>query len=64
MTQTIKDKELAITMAFACYPRERAAILRVMEEQNLKSTFDVVRWFAAGNRAAEGDFRAPKRKSQ
>lgn len=64
MTQTSKNKELAITMAFACYPRERSAILRIMEEKNLKSTFDVVRWFAAGNRAAEGDFRAPKQKSQ
>lgn len=51
-------------MAFACYPHERNAIQRIMEEQNLKSTFDVVRWFAAGNRAAEGDFRAPKQKSQ
>ena len=64
MTQTTKNKPLAITMAFACYPHERNAIQRIMEEQNLKSTFDVVRWFAAGNRAAEGDFRAPKQKSQ
>lgn len=51
-------------MAFACYPHERAAILRIAEEQNLKSTFDVVRWLAAGNKPGENDFRAPKQKSQ
>ena len=51
-------------MAFACYPHERNAILRIMGEQNLKSTFDVVRLLASGHKPAEGDFRAPKKKSQ
>jgi hypothetical protein len=63
-TQNVGNKSLAITMAFACYPHERNAILRIMAEQNLKSTFDVVRLLASGHKPAEGDFRAPKKKSQ
>jgi hypothetical protein len=46
------------------YPRERAAILRLMRTLNLKSQFDVFRLLVAGNPLVrKGDFRAPTVKN-
>lgn len=61
-----ETKELAFPMTISLYPREKDALLRIMREQNLKSSFDVVRLFAAGSRkkgVRPEDFGAPKKKS-
>jgi hypothetical protein len=66
MPESKRGHTLAITSTFACYPHERAALLRIMSEQKLKSVFDVVRLLASESRSCgvqAGDFCPPKLKS-
>lgn len=66
MAEPTKGRTLAIPMAISVYPHERDALIRIMEDKQLKSVFDVVRLFAAESRAKyvrPDDFCLPKRKS-
>jgi hypothetical protein len=62
--QSLKESDVASGMPMSVYPRERAAILRLMRTLNLKSQFDVFRLLVAGNPLVrKGDFRAPTVKN-
>lgn len=64
LTQSLKNFNVASGMPMSVYPRERAAILRLMRTHNLKSQFDVFRLLIAGNpMVKKGDFRAPAVRS-
>jgi hypothetical protein len=58
--QSLKESNVASGMPMSVYPRERAAILRMMRTHKLKSQFDVFRLLAVGSpMVKKGEFRAP-----
>ncbi len=59
-----KFRTLAQPMTVSVYPHERDALLRIMAELRVKSTFDVVRVLAReSNRKHMDAFSPPKFKS-
>jgi hypothetical protein len=56
-----EKRSFAFAMTISVYPHEKEALIRIMREEGLKSTFDVVRKFSRDlNRR---DFEPPKKKN-
>lgn len=61
MSESKKHRVLAVPMTISVYPHERDALIRLMNDNRFKSTFDVVRKLAQDLKVR--DFEPPKKRS-